>query len=311
MPKQQAGGSAAGDAAADPLTQFLPHRQRLIHLAYRLLGTVHEAEDVVQEVYLHWHQLLKTGSAVDEPGAMLTTLTVRRATDLLRKLSRQREHYVGSWLPSPLLTDELANSSDDPQRHSELASALSIALLRLLETLSPTERAAFVLKQGFDFSYREIAAQLNLSEANCRQLYHRARRRLAGDQQRFKPEPEQHRALMQGFSRAMESGELAPLTNMLAQDAVLYSDGGGNALAALRPIYGADKIGRLMGGLIKKAAPLASSFEMREVNGRPGMIWRVEGRVESVICADFRDGAVSVIYIIRNPDKLAHLQMRQ
>ncbi len=292
----------------DKLNVFLAQRPRLLSMTYQMLGTVHEAEEVLQEVYIQWHDM--KDKDIREPKAMLTTMTVRRATDVLRKVSRQREHYVGPWVPAPLITEhesEKAASTDEPHHHVELSNALSLAFMSLFEMLSPSERAVYILRHCFDFPYREIAEQLTLSEQNARQLFKRAQQRMESSQKRFESDERQHLTLLKHFQSAIECGDIQAFSNTLAEDVVLYSDGGGKAIAALRPIFGEAKVCRLLKGLAKKWQPLSPEFLIREINGAPGLLWLLDGKIQAVVSATFYEGRAVSVYVMRNPDKIGYL----
>ena len=273
-------------------------------VAYRMLGSVADAEDVVQEALL---RVSRAGADVREPLAWMTTVTTRLAIDHLRLARVRRETYVGPWLPDPIVDA----AAPQPAERVELAESLSLAFLVLLEQLTPLERAAFLLREVFDYEYAEIGRILGRSEASCRQLVARARRRLRDDHRRFDADVERQEALLDRFVAAAEDGDLDALEAMLAEDAVVISDGGGKRPAARRPIHGAARIARLMAGIARLrrragVGPLVPAT----VNGRPG---RVEvgrdGRPVTVFSVDVLDGRLQVVRIMRNPDKLAHVRL--
>ncbi len=292
------------------LALFEQQRQYLFAIAYRMLGTYHEAEDVLQDVFLQWQNL--DLADIVSPAAMLKTLTVRRSTDLLRKASRQREEYIGPWLPGPLLTShesETVCSRNTPEYHKELADSLSLGFMMLLEKLNPAERAVYILRSGFDLSYTEIARDLQLSEANCRQLFSRARKRLHlnPDGAETESQTENHQILLQKFVHAIEVGDIGSFAKELAEEVVLYSDGGGKAIAALRPIYGKDKVARLIDGLAKKWQTIGPQFKMASINGQAGLLWLAGDSLQTVVTIDTGKNGIHQIFLMRNPDKIAHL----
>jgi RNA polymerase sigma-70 factor (ECF subfamily) len=267
-------------------------------VAYRMLGSVADAEDVVQEALL---RLARQEPAPAEPAAWLTTVTTRLAIDHLRLARVRRETYVGPWLPDPLVDDATATV--------ERAESLSQAFLVLLERLTPVERAAFLLRDVFEYDYAAIADIVGKSEANARQLVTRARRRIADGRPRFDADAAHRQALLERFLAAAEEGDLRGLESLLADDAVLYSDGGGKVSAARRPIHGADRIARFMAGvarLRRKRGPYAA--ELVRVNGQPGRVARgPDGTVWDVLSVDVAGGRIVAVRIVRNPEKLAHV----
>lgn len=284
--------SLADDAAAT----FEPHRPYLRGLAYRMLGSVAEAEDAVQDAFLRWYAAER--SAVAQPRAFLTRIVTRLCLDRLKSARAQREQYVGTWLPEPL-TDDGSGA---------LAADLSVALLMTLERLSPLERAAFLLHDVFDVDYAEVAGTLDRSEEACRQLALRARAHVREQRPRFEASEEESERLASAFHAAMRAGDLAGLSQLLAADAVFYSDGGGKKAAALNPIVGRDKILRLLAGLASKRSNLtAEMVERTRLNGLPAFVLRAPEGVETLALGI--DGQkIVALYSIRNPDKLRHLE---
>jgi len=272
-------------------------------VAYRMLGSVADAEDVVQEGLLR----LSRADDVHEPLAWMTTVTTRLAIDHLRLARVRRETYVGPWLPDPLV-DETA---PEPGARAELAESLSQAFLVMLEQLTPLERAAFLLREVFDYDYPAVARILDRSEASCRQLVARARRHLRDDHRRFDADVARQEELLDRFVAAAEEGDLDALEALLAEDAVVYSDGGGKVAAARKPIHGAPRVARLMAGIARLrqrsgGRPLVAAT----VNGRPGRVEvDREGRPLTVFSIDVVDGRLQVVRIMRNPDKLAHVRL--
>jgi RNA polymerase sigma-70 factor (ECF subfamily) len=284
----------------DAVAVFAEERPKLFGVAYRMLGSVADAEDVVQETYLRWQEVVDVGTAIDSPSAYLTTMVSRRCLDELRSARRRREEYVGEWLPEPLLTDDRL----DPAQQTELADSLSTAFLVVLEALSPGERAAFLLHDVFGYEYAELARILGRAEPACRQLVTRARRRVSERRPRFEVSPEEHTRLLNEFMHASAAGDLDGLVGMLADDAVLRADGGGIVTAARNPIVGADRVARWLVGVIQKAPPgLTSTIET--VNGLPGVVMRLDGALYGVASIEIREGSIHDIYIQVNPEKLS------
>jgi RNA polymerase sigma-70 factor (ECF subfamily) len=286
------------------LATFEAHRTHLLNIAYRMLGEMPAAEDVVQEAWLRW----RTADAAEirDPRAWLSAVTIRLSLDTLRKLRARRETYVGPWLPEPILPDDMrAFATDAPAARAELASDLSLALLHVLERLSPEERAALILHDAFDCDYSEIAAALDKSEAACRKLVSRARERVKSDRPRFAVSQDAHRDLLVRFAQASASPDPHAVTALLAPDAIAYSDGGGRVAAALKPIYGADKVGRFLTGVRRKFyAETALGMEVVDVNGNPGLMIRANGTLLGLVTIDTDGERITTIYIIRNPEKL-------
>jgi len=276
-------------------------RPLMFSIAYRMLGSVAEAEDVVQEAFLRMH---RSGSVAQSPEAFATTVTTRLAIDALRSARRRREHYTGSWLPEPLVE----SVDTDPAHRVELDETISIAFLVLLETLSPLERAVFVLREVFDYGYAEIAAVVERTEASCRQLLARARRRISDGTPRFDPSPQQRAELATEFFAALRGGDVGRLARVLADDAVAYGDGGGKAPAARRPVHEATPVARFLLGLMRRAHQFDVRLEPVSVNGQPGAcVWSVDGEVLGVVTLDIAGGRVQAVRNQINPDKLAHL----
>jgi RNA polymerase sigma-70 factor (ECF subfamily) len=291
----------------DPAISFEPHRRRLLGLAYRMLGSIAEAEDAVQDAYLRWHAVDR--DAVADTRAFLTTTTTRICVDTLKSARARREAYVGPWLPEPVLdTAALA-----PDTQTELAEDLSIALLLALDRLSPLERAAFLLHDVFDCSFSEVASALDRSEAACRQLASRARThvRKARPQGtatvRDRSEPSNHQQLVSAFVNAARSGDLQTLMGLLADDVRVTTDGGGKVPAALNVIEGPDRTARFVIGAVSKGLPEGTIVRVTEINGLPGLIvYRPDGSVQSV-AFDIVDKLVRAIYAVSNPEKLSHI----
>jgi RNA polymerase sigma-70 factor, ECF subfamily len=291
----------------DPALSFEPHRRRLLGLAYRMLGSVSEAEDAVQDAYLRWHAADR--DAVSDTRAFLTTTTTRICLDTLKSARARRETYVGPWLPEPVLdADALA-----PDTQTELAEDLSIALLLALDRLSPLERAAFLLHDVFDCSFSEVARALDRSEAACRQLASRARTHVREARPRATStiqeasELSNHQQLVSAFVNASRSGDLQTLMGLLADDVRLMTDGGGKVPAALNVIEGPDRTARFIVGAVSKGLPEGSIIRITEINGLPGLIvYRPDGSVQSV-AFEIAHNLVRSIYAVSNPEKLLHL----
>jgi len=279
---------------------FETHRQWLLNIAYRMVGSVDEAEDLVQETWLRWQA---HAAGVVQPRAWLTQTLTRLTLDFLGSASRRRELYVGPWLPEPVRTD----SENLTGNALELADALSMAMLVLLERLSPPERAAFLLREVFDYSYAEVADVLAASEPNCRQLVSRAKGQLKKTRTRFDVSKTQRRTLIQSFAQAAQAGDMNALLGVLAMDCTAYNDGGGKAVSALRPVYGADRVARFMLGITRKA-PVGTLVEMAMINGEPGLLTKVKGKVVTAFTfALDEQGLIYEIYTTRNPDKLKNI----
>jgi RNA polymerase sigma-70 factor (TIGR02957 family) len=276
-------------------------------VAYRMLGSVSEAEDAVQEGFLRLHRTLSSGERIDSPRAYLTAVVSRLCIDQLRSARARRESYVGDWLPEPLV-------DDDPARHAETADSLSLAFLVLLESLSPEQRAAFLLREVFDYPYDEIAAIVGKSEDNARQLVARARRHVEQRKPRFEASRERREQLADRFFAAIGDGDITALEELLAQDVVLQGDGGGKAPALARALHGRDRVLRTLGAWMRAAERFAGGFgrgitvRRVEVNGQPGAImFDRHGGVINVMAVDVADGQIQAVRSIVNPDKLDHL----
>ncbi len=276
---------------------FNQYRPLLFSIAYRMLGSVMDAEDMVQEAFLRWHRASE--SEVTSTKAYLSTVVTRLCLDYLKSARVQREVYVGPWLPEPLLTKQ----TPDLIEKAELADSLSIAFLAVLETLSPVERAVFLLHEIFDYSYSEIALMVEKSEANCRQMVKRARQHLQERRPRYDVSLEQQERMLQQFMKTCNSGDMTGFITLLTDDITLRSDGGGKVSAARNPLHGPDKVARFFLGILAKAPP---SFKSRvaEVNGQPAIISYLDGKLYNVVTLDFTPDHIRAINIISNPDKL-------
>ena len=265
-------------------------RPLMFSIAYRMLGSASEAEDVVQEAFLRYHRESNAGTEIDSPKAYLSTITTRLAIDQLRSARVRRERYVGTWLPEPVVTD----AESDAATQAETADSLSMAFLVLLESLTPVERAVFLLRDVFDYGYDEIAAVVGRTEQNCRQIAVRARRQVEAKRPRFE---------------AVTEGDEEGLVGLLAQDVVAYGDGGGKAPAFPHPVYGRERVARLMVGAAERGQQLGvrgASFV--EINGQPGAVFLdADDRPLVAVTLDIADGLVQTIRAVGNPDKLHHL----
>jgi RNA polymerase sigma-70 factor (ECF subfamily) len=276
---------------------FEEHRRLLLGLAYRLLGSMWDAEDVVQEAYLRWMRTDR--SQIREPRSFLVTVVTRLALDQLRSARASREAYTGPWLPEPV--DARAFG---PLDTAELRDTLSYATVHMMERLSPPERAVFVLREAFDLPYDEIAGILGSPPATCRQWHHRAAGRLAERRGRFTPAPDDHGELLKRFLDAAQNGDVAALAELLAEDAVAYNDGGGKVRAALRPVAGRSNVLAFVTGLMSRY-PLQEA-RLTEANGEPA-IWTVIGGQRQLVAFDLRDGRIHAVFGILNPDKLSSI----
>ncbi|GAA2367673.1 RNA polymerase sigma-70 factor [Nonomuraea africana] len=290
------GGDMSQDDRPDPATEaFLAHRNLLFTVAYEMLGSAADAEDVLQETWLRWVGVdLDT---VREQRAYLVRITTRQALIRLRTLGRRKESYVGPWLPEPLLT------APDVAEDVELADSVSMAMLLVLETLTPTERAVFVLREVFGLAYDEIAEAVDKSPAAVRQIAHRARAHVAARRPRGVVSPAETRDALEAFQRAVETGDLQRLLDILAPDVVLLGDGGGVVQAALEPIVGAGSVAHVLGRIAA-----AASLQPAQVNGYPALIVRLDGEIDTVVAVRIDDGLITGLYAVRNPEKLSHME---
>ena len=288
-------------AERDAVQSFETHRRALMGLAYRMLGSRAEAEDVVQDAYLRWHAADR--DSVEAPRRYLGTVVTRLCLDRMKSAQARREVYVGQWLPEPVVDEPL-----DTDIAGDLAHDLSVALMLLLERLSPLERAAFLLHDIFGLNFAEVADALGRGEAACRQLAARGRAHIEAGRPRFTASREDGSRLAAAFRTAAETGDTQTLQRLLAEDAVLYTDGGGKRLAVLNPIYGADKILRFLAGIARKN-PALPAFQARAatINGLAGFVLREQDGSIETTAFEHRDGNIIAIYVTRNPDKLRHV----
>ncbi|MCX5582284.1 RNA polymerase sigma-70 factor [Streptomyces erythrochromogenes] len=289
------------DGAGAATETFVAHRNLLFTVAYEMLGSAADAEDVLQETWLRWVEV--DLEQVRDRRAYLVRITTRQALNRLRAMSRRKEAYVGSWLPEPLLT------APDVAEDAELAESVSMALMLVLETLSPTERAVFVLREVFDVGYEEIAAAVGKSSAAVRQIAHRARKHVDARRPRQAVSAAQTRAALESFRGALESGDPQDLLAVLAPDVVLVADGGGIKQAALRPIAGAERVARFMVGGIGKndRNNLPMTLAPTVVNGSPALAVHLGGELDGIMTVRVEDSRITGLYYVRNPEKLARL----
>jgi RNA polymerase sigma-70 factor (ECF subfamily) len=286
---------------------FQAHRPALFAVAYRMLGSATDAEDVLQDAWLRFSAAQPAD--LRSLKAYLTTIVTRLCLDRLKSAQVTREEYVGPWLPEPVATDDRRG----PERSLAMAESVTLAFMVLLETLSPEERAVFLLREVFDYEYDEIAGMLDLSSANCRQLFHRAKGRIAERKPRFRASVDEKRPLVERFVHAFRAGSEDELTRVLAEDVGFWSDGGGKVLAARRPVFGREHVVNMLVGFRRTAAaigvPLESvTIDIVEVNGEPAMVLRVAGRLDGVYVMAVEDGAIVAIRVVRNPDKLTYIE---
>jgi RNA polymerase sigma-70 factor (ECF subfamily) len=278
-------------------------RPLLFSIAYRMLSSASEAEDIVQEAFLRFHQAAKE-QEIENPKAYLAQITTRLSIDHLRSARVRRESYTGTWLPEPLLTEQVPDAS----QHAETADSLSMAFLVLLESLSPVERAVFLLREVFDYPYDEIAETIGKTEDNTRQLAVRARRHVEERRPRFEADQKARDELAGRFFAAAEEGDTEGLMQLLADDIVFYGDGGGKGPAIAGPLYGRDRVGRFLRSLLLQADRSGIVLQPAEVNGEAGAVARApDGGIVSVLSMQIADGQIQSMRSIVNPDKLAHL----
>ena len=275
-------------------------RPLLFSIAYRMVSSVGDAEDIVQEAFLRIHRAESEGQRIESPKAFLSAVVTRLSIDHLRSARVRREQYVGEWLPEPLQTEETPDAA-------ETADSLSMAFLVLLESLTPVERAVFLLREVFDYGYDEIARVVERSEDNCRQLYVRARRHIDDGRPRFEASRQQRDELAQRFLAAAQQGDTQALVELLAADVVVYGDGGGKA-PSWKPVYGRDRVAKLMAGTFTQALDLGATVQLTQLNAQPGLMFvDDEGRVAAVMSLEIADGVIQTIRGVTNPDKLSHL----
>ena len=280
------------------LATFEAHRSLLFSIAYRMLGSRADAEDMLQETFLRWQEA--ADSNIREPRPFLVTVITRLCINQLQSARSRREEYFGSWLPEPLVT----GPTGDPSKILGIDGSLSMAFLVLLERLTPVQRAVFLLREVFDYEYEEIASILRLTESNCRQILKRAKQYVASDRPRFDASKEQQERLLQQFLETTSRGDMQGLIGLLSEDAVLYTDGGGKVTAVPNPIFGADRVARFFVSARQKLLPKDLVRRFADINGQPGIIAYHNGTVFSVLTLDTSEGKIGSIYIVRNPEKL-------
>jgi RNA polymerase sigma-70 factor, ECF subfamily len=286
---------------------FQANRPALFGVAYRMLGSATDAEDVVQDAWLRFSSAQPAD--LRSARAYLTTIVTRLCLDRLKSARANREEYVGPWLPEPVVTDDRG----EPERSLAQAESVTLAFMVLLETLSPEERAVFLLREVFDYEYDEIAAMLETTSSNCRQLFHRAKGRIAERKPRFRATLDEKRPLVERFVRAFRDGNQEELTRVLAADVGFWSDGGGKVLAARRPVFGRAEVASLLVGFRRTAPavgiPLESvTLDLGEVNGEHALLLRVAGKLDGVYVMTVEEDAIAAIRVVRNPDKLTYIE---
>lgn len=285
----------------ETLAAFSQYRALLFSIAYRMLGSVADAEDMLQDAFIRWQQAVD--AEIRSPRAFLVTIISNLCINHLQSARVQREEYVGHWLPEPIVTAP----GSDPLGVLQVDESLSMAFLVLLERLTPIERAVFLLREVFDYKYSEIAAIVGENEANCRQILGRARQHVGAARPRFTASAQERDDLLERFLQATGAGDVNSLVALLADDVVLHSDGGGKAVALPNLINGAEHVGRALLHGFKELVPSNIVARMAQINGEPGIVTYLNGRPFSVLTLDARDGRIRGIYIVTNPDKLSHL----
>jgi RNA polymerase sigma-70 factor (ECF subfamily) len=294
--------------------EFEAHRGKLFGIAYRMLGTVGDAEDVVQDAWLRF--AAADAQAIQSTEAFLITIVTRLCLDRIKSAQAQHEVYVGEWLPEPLLEPLAGSLTDrppelnDPAEHMANLESISYAFVLLLQQLTPEARAAFLLREVFDYSYAEVAQFIGKSEAACRQLISRAKKHVAENRPRIATTPEEHQRVLHSFMQAVSTGDLSGLMQLMHDDVRMVSDGGGKASAALYPLQGPSRVGQFVIGLVKKAVAAQLDFELATVNGQTGLIIRYKGNVETMTMLDIVAGKIRGVYFMRNPDKLKGVEAR-
>ena len=288
-------------ASSTHLTTFTRYRNLLFSIAYRMLGSVSDAEDMLQETFLRWQQ--SSEEIIESPRAFLVTIISRLCINHQQSGRVRREEYIGQWLPEPVVTEP----GNDPFEIIRVDESLSMAFLVLLERLTPIERAVFLLREVFDYEYADIAAILNQSEVNCRQILRRARQHISADRPRFEATEGKRKDLLERFLKAAETGDMESLSALLASDVVLHSDGGGKAIAVPNPVCGAGNVVRGILGAMSRLLPKTMLRRIVSINGEPGIINYLEGKPHSVLILSVTAAGIQRIYIVTNPEKLSHL----
>ena len=284
------------------LAAFEEHRALLFSVAYRMLGSVAEAEDVLQETFIRWQRARSSGEEIRSPKAFLVTVASRLCINHLESARSRREEYVGEWLPEPLVTQE-----EGTGRQIEVDESVSMALLLMLERLTPSERAVFLLHEVFDYRHAEIAEALGVTEASCRQLLRRARRHVRLSRPRFRAPATEHSELLERFARAAGNGDMDQLVSLLSGSVVMHTDGGGNASALRLPIHGPERVAQASVHGLRRLLALGVRQRVVQINGRAGIVSYVDGRPQSVFTIEEKDGRIEAIYVVTNPEKLGHL----
>lgn len=284
--------------------QALEYRGLMFSIAYRMTGSVSEAEDLVQEAFFRLERARQGGVEVESPKAYLAAATTRLAIDHMRSARARRESYVGTWLPEPVVSD----LHESPEQMAELSDSLSMAFLVLLESLTPVERAVFLLREVFDYTYEDIAQIVDRSEANCRQIFRRARKHIDAHQPRHEASNEQSEALLQSFLAATRNGDLEQLVDLLADDVVFCGDGGGKATANRDALYGRNQVAGFLLMIFERILPLGVTPEPALVNGGPGIVNRdLDGKIVGVFALEVLGGVIQAVRSVVNPDKLQHI----
>jgi RNA polymerase sigma-70 factor (ECF subfamily) len=283
------------------LATFDQYRSLLFSIAYRMLGSVSDAEDMLQETFIRWQESAEEN--IRSPRAFLVTIVSRLCINYLQSARVLREEYVGQWLPEPIVTDP----GSDPFGIIKVDESLSMAFLVLLERLTPIERAVFLLREVFEYEYAEVSSVLGQSEANCRQILRRARQHVSAMRPRFEISEGKQRDLFDRFLNAVRTGEMESLVDLLSKDVVLHSDGGGKAIAVPNMVHGADNVARGILGSLRKFVPKALVRRLALINGEPGLVNYLNGKPHSVLTIDIADDRIRAIYITTNPQKLSHL----
>ena len=286
----------------DRLKIFEENRRHVFGVAYRMLGSVADAEDMVQETMIRWHR--SADEAIVSPKAWLTTVVTRLCINHLASARVRREEYFGAWLPEPLVAD----APPTPDQDARLADSLSMAILVLLESLSPTERAVFLLREAFDYDFATVAEIVGKTEANCRQILTRAKEHVSTRRPKFESSPERCEVVLQRFFHAARTGDIPGLLAVVTDDVTVIADGGGQARAVPKPIHGADHVSRFIAGSVRKFVPDHREFRPALINGMPGLLGVENGRVMQALVFAIADDRIHAIYIVNNPDKLGHLQ---
>ncbi|MDP9893468.1 RNA polymerase sigma-70 factor (ECF subfamily) [Variovorax boronicumulans] len=287
----------------DPTLTFDSHRRRLQGIAYRMLGSVAEAEEVVQDAWLRWHEADK--ASFDSAEAWLVTVVTRLSIDRLRAAKVQREHYIGAWMPEPTLTE----SPDTPEESLERADNISVAFLAVLERLAPEARAAFLMREVFEADYDEVALTLGKSEAACRQLVHRAKTQVQDARPRYQVSRETHQRLLRAFADAAARGSMQDLKALMTEEVELIGDGGGKVQSFSKVLTGNQRLAQLYYSLWRRMGPVVR-MELVEINGEPGLLRFIDGELESAQTFEIEDDRIARIRVQRNPDKLARIAQR-